>query len=521
MKQHIKTSEIIFRSQDNLLFLLIIVQLCDHFLRDIDYFDGKMMMLSSFLLLLTLVSSASAIVYNSNKAGTNDFKELVFQTRFYTPYGPDLTTDPPQPSDEVWKGYGFGMGAAEHAAYDHVEGYMYVQSEEGPYISISDWSSANPTLTPYSLDLSAYDSDLKDVVACPEQGYVFIAATDANLVLQYATVKRGIPGKPELIREIDAGKVPDNLRASHGCTYLAVANENDGEAFAEGSIHLVSGFDSNSGPTVTKVSLAGFGDEYLFEHNVAMPLSLNAMEYWDDHSDLADDLNLGEMRAKYKPSYFFMPEYLKFSSDNNKLFVNLQDNSALVQIDTSTAEVLRIDGYGLKPYKNIGVDIVKDDGCSEYISSDYLYAMRLPDAIDNLELDGVTYIFTADEGTDFDFDEFEEKYDAGDIFDGNSLDLKGFTAPTDFFDPTNPQGGPTARFNKECENYNLGKECLDGVELTVGSMAVDYSNPQSPVIDKLVLFGGRGMSVYKVPESGPIEFVWDSVRLKRQEKINN
>jgi hypothetical protein len=46
--------------------------------------------------------------------------------------------------------------------------------------------------------------------------------------------------------------------------------------------------------------------------------------------------------------------------------VNLQDNSALVQIDTETAEIKRIDGYGLKPINNgIGFDIVEDGGCDE------------------------------------------------------------------------------------------------------------------------------------------------------------
>ena len=460
-----------------------------------------------------LVDSAWGIVFNSGDAGSNNFKELVFKNRFFLPYGPDLTTSPIQPSDgTIWEGYGFGMGAAEHAGYDHVEGYMYVQSEEGPYISVTDWSSSDPKLTPYSLDLSEYDkSDLKDVVVCPEKGYVFIAAVDVDKVLQYSTVKRDNPGKPTLIREIDAGPEPDNLRPSPDCEYLAVANANDGGSFASGSVHLVSGFDSNSGPTVTKVSLDVFNDEELLAANVAMPLSLKAMEYWDDHSHIAEDLDLAAMRENYKPSYFFMPEFMKFSSDNKKLFVNLQDNSALVQIDVPTNTVSRIDGYGLKPYKDIGVDLINDGGCSEYVSSDVLYAMRLPDAIDNLELDGVTYIFTADEGTDFDFDEYEEKYEAGDIFDGGNILLKGFTAPESFLNAVSPETSPTARFNKQCETFGTFSKCLDGVDITVGSMAVDYSNSSAPSMDKIVLFGGRGMSIYKVPETGPIEFVWDSV----------
>jgi hypothetical protein len=149
----------------------------------------------------------------------------------------------------------------------------------------------------------------------------------------------------------------------------------------------------------------------------------------------------------------------------------------------------------------------------KFISGEYLYAMRLPDATDSLELDGVRYIFTADEGTDFDSDDYEEKYGAGDIFVGNTLALKGFMAPTTFFDPANPQSIPTARFNKECENLLDNVNCLDGVAISVESAGVNYANPEAPVIEKIVLFVGRGMSVYKVPESydEPIEFIWDSV----------
>jgi len=468
-----------------------------------------MMKFSTSFLFSTFLVSVTAIQFNRNEAGGNDFKDLVFKHREFITYGPDLTSVPQQPSNEVWKGFGFGMGAAEHAHYDYKEGYMYIQSEEGPYISIYEWVGEFPAQTAFSLDLTEYDSDIKDVVVCPEPGLVFIAATDADKVLMYSTVQRNDPKVPKLLKEIEAGNAPDNLRPSNGCTVLAVANENDGESFAEGALHLVSDFRRNGGPVVKKVDLGVFTDDLLLSRGVHMPLSLNAMEYWDDYSDIKDDLNLGAMRENYKPSYFFMPEYMRFSADNSKLFINLQDNSALIQINVDDASVKRIDGYGLKSWEKKGIDLVKDNGCSNYVSSPDLYSMIMPDAIDILEMDGKTYVFTADEGTDFDFDEYEEKFDAGDIFDGTSLTLSSFSAPESFFSTSSSALGSTAKWNSECEDNGL--LCLDGVEITVGSSAVDYSNPQAPVMDKLVLFGGRGISIFEVPDADePIERIWDS-----------
>merc|ERR1712032_1338628 len=45
--------------------------------------------------------------------------------------------------------------------------------------------------------------------------------------------------------------------------------------------------------------------------------------------------------------------------------------------------------------------------------------------------------------------------------------------------------------------------------VTVGSAAIDYSNPQAPVIRNIVGFGGRSISIYRPTNTG-IELVWDS-----------
>jgi hypothetical protein len=51
-----------------------------------------------------------------------------------------------------------------------------------------------------------------------------------------------------------------------------------------------------------QVSLGGFEDDYLLAREVHMPLTLKSMEYWDDFSDLRDDIDWSAIRAQYNPA---------------------------------------------------------------------------------------------------------------------------------------------------------------------------------------------------------------------------
>lgn len=204
---------------------------------------------------LGTLGSVFSLNFNRNEVGSNRFKDLVLKHREYSPYGPDLTSSPPQSVDEIWTGFGFGLGAAEHIAYDHKEGYMYVQVEEFPHIAIFEWRDGKPPkLTEFSMDLSEFDSDVKDVIVCSEEGLLFVALPDADKVNIYSTVKRSESKKPDLLYAIAAGSKPDNLAVNSACSILAVANENDGGAFAEGAVHLVEQFSGAApNPKIRKV----------------------------------------------------------------------------------------------------------------------------------------------------------------------------------------------------------------------------------------------------------------------------
>jgi hypothetical protein len=132
------------------------------------------------------------------------------------------------------------------------------------------------------------------------------------------------------------------------------------------------------------------------------------------------------------------------------LYVNLQENSAILRIDIETASAKVVDGYSLKAWTSgNGIDIVEYDGCSLFVTNQALYSNRAPDDIATVDIDGVTYILTTDEGDD-------EKIEAGDLFNGGTLDQAGFTASSEFFDPNSTSEGFSAPFNSDCENTAIG-----------------------------------------------------------------
>lgn len=458
-----------------------------------------------------VVASRAAVQFSRSDMGSNGFKESVieFKDRIYVPYGPDRTTNPPQdPANQPWTGYGYGLGATEHWAYDSKEKYIYSQSEFGGYITIIDYAELPGTVTDVSLDVGGDNVEVRDIVVCSEQGLLFVTVTDRNTVLMYETVKRDDPQVPLLIESIAAGNSPDAMKLSNDCAILAVANQNEGRSIlSQGAVTLVTNFRSSQGSTVTSVLLTGFTDEDLLERNVNMPLTRQAMQYWTQELELGWDGPDG-LIEQYNPAIALDPEFLAFSADGSTLYLNLQDNSALVRIDTATGQARAVDGYGLK---KIAVDIVKDGEC-QLVSDDCLFLGRTPDGIASVEYEGTDYVFTADEGSGFDLDDYEEEYDSNDVFGpGGAIQLSGFVV-------SETVASCAAHFADGCN-----ETWCSNFEMSVGTLAVDYSDPTTPIMNNIVGFGGRGVSLFRIPDSfdDPITFVWDSGSTFEEETCAN
>lgn len=438
--------------------------------------------------------SGGTVTFSSSDAGPTDEAPtgMSLISRVYAPYGTSGSD------------LAFGMGAAEQMAYDPANKYAYTLSEQG-VVHVIDYDDASSpqVLSSYVVDLGG--STLTDVEVCGAMllvGVVASTKTDNGLVKIFSTVNRSSPATPALLQSVTVGPLPDMLLASPDCTILAVANEGEGSDSSgtlvdpEGSVSLVDLADFS----VNTVSLnTGATDAELEADGVHLPLSLNAMEYFDDYGVASSDVNWTAARAAYTPATQLEPEYLAWSSDGSKLYVNLQENSALATISVANGAgtVDSIEAYGLKDWSSSGgtegIDTVKDDNCILEFKPGFK-TMRMPDSIAIAEVDGTPYIFTADEGDDKEYDDFEEKQKFKDVIEDNST----FSSDFPGFNASGSQGMANA-----FANFGDTK-----MRITIGSTGVDYSTPAAPTFKGAVGFGGRGISIYNV--SGAISRVWDS-----------
>ena len=131
------------------------------------------------------------------------------------------------------------------------------------------------------------------------------AKRSSDPAIEPSTRSGDIISEPELIHSIEVGAGPDNILPNSDCTILAVANEGEGDygdelVNPEGSVSLIRGpfLDAATPPEVSTVTFPWTDDELLAK-GVHLPLSENSLEYWDDHSAVADDLDFSTARESY------------------------------------------------------------------------------------------------------------------------------------------------------------------------------------------------------------------------------
>lgn len=131
----------------------------------------------------------------------------------------------------------------------------------------------------------------------------------------------------------------------------------------------------------------------------------------------------GGVVTKSSVSQDIEPEYIAVSADSQKAWVTLQENNALAILDIATATVTDIKALGFKDYgladsgfanahgagnSGNGIDSADEgeakscgtgiDKCINIVTKTHVRGMYLPDSIAAYDVDGTTYLVTANEG---------------------------------------------------------------------------------------------------------------------------
>ena len=119
--------------------------------------------------------------------------------------------------------------------------------------------------------------------------------------------------------------------------------------------------------------------------------------------DLSDDAN-------------FEPEYVAISEDNSTAFVAMQENNAVMVVNLSTKELVDVHPLGYKDHSVAGNGLDASNRDDEINITTYPFrGLYLPDAITTIDIAGVTYILTANEGDSRDYDGYSEEERLKDI----------------------------------------------------------------------------------------------------------
>ena len=183
------------------------------------------------------------------------------------------------------------------------------------------------------------------------------------------------------ISAVEVGALPDMLVFTPDGRYVLVANEgepsDDYQIDPEGSISIVDVTDP-ANPTVDTADFAAFNGQ-------EDSLRASGVRIYGPNASAAQD---------------FEPEYIAVSADSSTAWAILQENNAFARIDIATATVTDILPLG---YKDIGaagngIDPSDEDGVININTFAGVKGMYLPDAIAAYDIDGATYIVTANEG---------------------------------------------------------------------------------------------------------------------------
>lgn len=249
----------------------------------------------------------------------------------------------------------------------------------------------------------------------------------------YSAIQRDDPKMPTLLRQIDVIAEAGTLLATDNCSIVVVAHGNPGDGTTFGSVSLIKGLekihtqddDANFDLQVDNISLDGDGtwdDQYILNKGLNLPMTLKGLEYWDDYSHMADDLDFSELRANYRPSTFMSPATLSWASKKQvEVLINMQPNNGILRLDAINNKVLDVSGLGLKNHEEIPVDINSQDKDCKLKTYDHLFAMRGPDKIKVIQYNDKNYVLTCNEGETSAYQNWNEIFTANTIFNVSLL----------------------------------------------------------------------------------------------------
>ncbi len=409
----------------------------------------------------------------------------------------------------------FAESAAEIPAYDAASKRLFVVNAQKGLVDVLDASKPEQPIHIAELSARDYLADSEVNSVAVHNGIVAIAVqaknkTDAGLVVFFNAKDLSFMSK------VAVGSLPDMLTFSPNGKTVLVANEaepnDDYSIDPEGSVSIIDIQDIKQ----PKASIADFRAW----NSQKADLMAKGVRIFGPNATVAQDLE---------------PEYITISGDSKTAWVTLQENNAIARIDIAQQKVTDIYPLGYKDHGAMGneLDVSDRDSKIDIKTWTGLVGMYQPDSIANYQVNGQTYLVTANEGDSREWLKDEDAYFAGNLAQGyvenirmkHLFNSKGFNAEGDY--PAHLQkianGVKGAKLNPVTFAYcgaiateagdcrkdgNLGRLNIAwnmGYQTNAdGSPKLDANGRLT--YDKLYAYGARSFSIWNTQG----QLVWDS-----------
>ncbi|PWU70174.1 choice-of-anchor I family protein [Gracilibacillus dipsosauri] len=366
-------------------------------------------------------------------------------------------------------------GGTEIVAYDPTTKHAFSVNGSEKSLDIMDLSVLGegkkeiPLLKRITLsDLGIEAGDVTSVVNDPAGRFIAISVPAVNKVNPGHVVFLTTSG--DVLTTVEVGALPDMVTITPDGKKVLVANEgepsDDYSVNPEGSVSIIDVSGGVKKGVELKVTTARFSDQIVEED----------VRKVHPESTYAEDLE---------------PEYIVVEPTSDYAYIVLQEANAMAKLNLITGKFTTVKSLGYKDYSISSNQLDGSDKDDQVNIRNWpVLSLYQPDGMDLIEINGKSYILTANEGDAQDWDAFSEEARVKDLQD--KYELRG-----DLY-----QGYTQKELDSLVENGLFEEEQL-------GRLKTSISHPMNETgkYEAIYGFGGRSFSLWS---ADTLELVYDS-----------
>ncbi|RAK68100.1 choice-of-anchor I family protein [Hymenobacter edaphi] len=276
-----------------------------------------------------------------------------------------------------------GTNSAEIVAHDPGTQRLYVANSIGGKLDILSLANPGAITAVASISMAPYGG-INSVAV--RNGVVACAVENTNPQSPGAVVFFNQDGAFQ--KQVTVGAMPDMISFSPDGRYLVTANEGEPNADytndPEGSVSVIDYAGGLAGVTqagVTTVGFAGYNGQ-------AATLRAAGIRLYG-----------GTTAAPATVAQDLEPEYVAFDAGSQTAYITLQENNAVATLNLATKQFTSLRSVGFQDHSLPGFALDASDQAADVLLANWpIRGLRLPDALASFQVQGTTYLITANEG---------------------------------------------------------------------------------------------------------------------------